>query len=294
VGAAGPRVVCIAIVRDLYAGRAMAKIMSFVMTVFTLVPAAAPLLGAAIIALAGWRSIFAAFVLFSLFTASWLVIRQPETHPPGARRPLRLGSLGRAVAEVFSRRIVVLSTAAQTLAFGNLFAIISTVQPVFDETFGRAATFPLWFAAIALASAVGSLINASLVERLGMRRIAGAALAAQVAASWAAAAAFGAGAHEAAMGFAIYVAWIGTLFFCIGLTIGNLNALAMEPMGHIAGLAASVIGAISTVLAVAIAAPVGLLFDGTPTPIALGVGVGATLALLLVRMMREGVAEARA
>ncbi len=288
LGAAGPRVVAIAIVRDLYAGRAMATIMSFVMTVFTLAPAAAPLLGAAVIAAAGWRAIFAMFLVFSVVSVSWLTIRQPETLPPGPRRrPLRAGRLLAAAAEVLTNRTVLVSTAAQTLALAMLFSMISTVQPVFDQTFGRAASFPLWFAGIALFSASGSLLNAALVGRLGMRPIATAMLGAQAGISWGMVVLFAVGVLGTPAGFAAYLAWTASLFFSIGLTMGNLNALAMEPMGHVAGLAASVIGAVSTVGAVAIAAPVGLAFDGTPLPVAIGVGTAAALAWALMLLLRE-------
>lgn len=287
LGAAAPRVVAIAIVRDLYAGRSMAKIMSFVMTVFTLVPAAAPLLGSLIMAAIGWRGIFGAFVLFSLATVGWLTLRQPETLPPEARRPLRLGKLLGAAGEVFSNRVVVITTAAQSLAFGVLFGLISTIQPVFDQTFGRAESFPLWFAGIALVSASGSLINAALVERLGMRRIALTMLSAQVVASSTMALLLASSALVRDAAFGAYILWAGSVFFMGGLVMGNLNALAMEPMGHIAGMAASIIGAVSTVAAVAIAAPLGLAFDGTPLPIVLGVAVATALAAGLVLLLRE-------
>ena len=287
LGTAGPRVVAIAIVRDLYAGRAMARIMSFVMTVFTLAPAAAPLLGAGVIALAGWRAIFAMFLVFSVISVGWLTIRQPETHPPRARRPLRLRRLAGAAAEVFSNRTVQVSMAAQALTMAMLFLAISTVQPVFDQTFGRGASFPLWFAAIAVVAASGSLLNAALVERLGMRRIATAMLGAQAGISWSVVALLAAGPLDGGTAFAAYVLWTASLFFSIGLIMGNLNALAMEPMGHVAGLAASVIGAVSTVGAVAIAAPVGQAFDGTPLPVAIGVGAAAAGAFALMLLLRE-------
>ena len=287
LGAASPRVVAIAIVRDLYSGRAMARIMSLVMTVFTLAPAAAPLLGAAVIGLAGWRAIFAMFLVFSVVSVGWLTIRQPETHPPERRRPLRAGRLLAAAREVFTSRTVAVSTACQALALAMLFSMISTVQPVFDETFGRAASFPLWFAGIAVFSASGSLLNAALVGRLGMRRIATAMLGMQAGISWGMVALLASGVLGGSASFAAYLLWTASLFFSIGLTMGNLNALAMEPMGHIAGMAASVIGAVATVGAVAIAAPVGLAFDGTPLPVAIGVGAAAAAAFALMRLLRE-------
>ena len=285
-GAAAPRVVGIAIVRDLYAGRPMARIMSFVMMVFTLVPAAAPLLGSLIIAAAGWRAVFAAFLLFSFAAASWLALRQPETLPPEARRSFRLRPLARAAVEVVSNRDVMVATAAQTLVFATLVVTISTIQPVFDRSFGRADTFPLWFGGIALLSASGSLLNAALVERLGMRRIAATALGAQVAIATGVVLAFWSG-IDGAPAFALYLLWALSLFLLAALTVGNLNALAMEPVGHVAGMASSVIGAVASVGAVLIATPIGLAFDGTPLPLAVGVAAVAAAAWALTRLLRD-------
>jgi DHA1 family bicyclomycin/chloramphenicol resistance-like MFS transporter len=287
VGAAGPRVVALAIVRDLHAGRTMARIMSLVMTVFILFPAVAPLIGAGIIALAGWRAIFAAFVLFSLVSVGWLLLRLPETLPPEARRPVRPALIAEAVSEMLGRRTVVVSIAAQTLAFAMLFAMISTVQPVFDRSFDRAATFPVWFAAIAAFAASGSLLNAAIVERVGMRRIATTVLGLQAAASLATAGLLWSGTLGPGAEFALYVGWTASVFLLVGLTIGNLNALAMEPLGHVAGLAASVVGAVATIGAILVAAPIGLAFDGTPRPVALGVGLCAAGAYGLLRLLRD-------
>ena len=287
LGAAGPRVVTLALVRDLYQGRAMAKIMSFVMMVFTLLPAIAPTIGAVIIALFGWRAVFGAFVLFSLVSVGWLALRQPETLPRAARRPLSARRIGGAVREVFSHRNVVLSIAVQTLIFGAFFGVLSSVQPVFDQTFGRAESFPLWFGAIAVVSGSGALANALLVERLGMRAILRAALAVQALAASAIALVVWTGALAGAPYFAAYLLWTVSVFTAMGLTMGNLNAIAMEPLGHIAGLAASVIGAVSTVLAMLIAIPVGLAFDGTPLPAALSVAACCGVGLLLAAGLAE-------
>ena len=287
VGAAGPRVVAIAIVRDLYAGRTMARIMSLVMTVFIVFPAVAPLIGAGVIAVADWRAIFLLFVVFCVLSVGWLTLRQPETHPPEARRPVRAGLLAAAIGEMLSHRTVVTSIGAQTLAFAMLFAMISTVQPVFDQTYGRAGSFPIWFAAIAGVAASGSLLNAVIVERLGMRRIATTVLGLQAAVSLGVAGALWSGALGPGPEFALYVGWSASVFLLVGLTIGNLNALAMEPLGHIAGLAASVIGAVATIGAVLIAGPIGLAFDGTPRPVALGVGLCAAGAFGLMLTLKD-------
>ena len=287
LGAAGPRVVALAIIRDLYEGRHMAQLMSFVMLVFTLVPALAPAVGAGIIAISSWRAIFLAFVLFSVISVLWLMLRQQETLPEEARRPFRLPVLWAGIVEVLTLRQVLVTTAALSLIFGMLFTVLSTTQPVFDETFARAATFPFWFAVIALIAATGSILNARIVMVFGMRRVAAGALLGQMILS-AGMVAFGLlEGWSAPLAFPIFVGWTASVFFIVGLTIGNLNALAMVPLGHIAGMAASIIGSVSTVLAVVVAVPLGLAFDGTPLPGALGVLVCAFVAFLLVRSLGD-------
>jgi DHA1 family bicyclomycin/chloramphenicol resistance-like MFS transporter len=289
LGAAGPRVVSLAMVRDLYSGRQMARIVSFAMMVFTLVPAIAPLMGAFIIAGFGWRGIFGAFILFSVVSAAWLWLRQPETHPPAARRPMRAGPMRAAAAEVLTNRLILTAIAVQTLGFGALFGTLSSTQQIFDATFGRAASFPVWFALIAVVSGTGSLLNAAIVVRLGMRAVVRATLAVQcVLAALFAMLTYG-GLWPDGTYFAGYIAWTTCVFFTAGLTFGNLNALAMEPVGHIAGMASSLVGSLATVGAVFIAAPIGLAFDGTPAPLAIGVAVCGGLGYLLMRTIpREG------
>ena len=284
LGAAGPRVVALAIIRDLYAGRGMARIMSFVMIVFTLVPAIAPSLGAVLSAAAGWQAIFWAFIAFATIASCWLALRLPETLPPAKRRPFSAASLGAAISEMVHHPVVRLSILVQGLSFGTLFAMISSVQPIYDISFGRAESFPLWFGLVAICAASGSFVNAALVMRLGMRRLVNAMLIAQIGITGLMLAALFGGVTGDAL-FGVFVFWQTSVFFQAGLTIGNLNAIAMEPMGHIAGMAASVIGAIATVLAVIFAAPVGLLFDGTPLPTALGIFVFTAAGLVLMRGM---------
>ncbi|MDR9483729.1 MAG: multidrug effflux MFS transporter [Sediminimonas sp.] len=286
IGAAGPRVVGMAIIRDLYAGRHMARIMSLVMMVFTIVPALAPLGGAAVIALAGWRAIFGSFILFALITGLWLALRQPESLPPERRRALKLHAMKAALIEMLTHPTVKLSVLAQVFCYATLFVTISLVQPVFDVVFDRAETFPLWFGGLAVMAASASFLNAALVMRLGMRRLATVALAVQATLSTAMSLAWLMGLSGDALFYAFLI-WLTTVFFQIGLTLGNLNAIAMEPMGHIAGMAASVIGALGTVGGAAIAIPIGLLFNGTPLPLTLGAGGCSAIALVVMLWMRR-------
>ena len=286
LGAAAPRIVTLAIVRDASRGREMARMMSFVMLIFSLVPAIAPSIGAGIMWLTGWRGIFMVFIVFSILSMAWLILRQPETLPVEARRPLRVRALAAAVAEVLSYRLVRLCIAIHTLCFAMLFAVLSTTQPVFDRTFGQGTAFPLWFALIALLAASASILNARLVMRLGMVRLVTAMLIAQMILSSAMIVLWLSPLPQTVI-FAAYVIWTTSVFFQAGMTLGNLNAIAMEPLGHVAGMAASVIGALSTVGSVLVAVPIGQAFDGTPLPIAIGILACAIAAFVLMLRLRQ-------
>lgn len=286
LGAAAPRVASMALIRDKFSGREMAQIVSFVMMVFMLVPAAAPAMGAVVIAGYGWRGVFWTFLVFALVAGTWMVLRQPETLAPANRRPLRFGTLMQGAKVVLTNRIALASIAAQTMVFGALFGTLSSVQPLFAQTFGREASFPAWFALIALVSAGASLTNALLVRRLGMLRVIGAVFAVMVVLSAVMALAALTGVLAPGAYFALFFVWVCGVFAMAGMTVGNLNAMAMEPMGAIAGLAASVILAVPTILGTLIAAPLGLAFDGTPGPLALGVTLCAVAGLAIMPLMR--------
>lgn len=286
LGAAGPRVAAVAVIRDFYSGREMAKLMSLVMIIFALVPACAPLLGSVIIAGFGWRGIFLAFILFSLITLVWMTLRLPEPLAVADRRPFKAVLLWAAVKELFSHPAVRVAIAVQTLIFGMLFSMLSSVQQIYDITFSQGAQFPLWFGGIALVSGSAGFLNAALVLHVGMRRLVSIALLVQVIISGAMVVVTLVDPPQMIL-FAAFIFWQFTLFFIMGMTIGNLNAIAMEPMGHIAGMAASVMGSVSTVLSTAIAAPLGLAFDGTPLPLSLGIFVIAVVAYGLMGALRR-------
>ena len=281
VGASAPRTVSIAMVRDLFKGREMAQIVSVAMMIFTLVPAVAPLMGQGVMAFAGWQAIFLVYMGFAALVMLWIGARQPETLPLADRRPLALRSLASATVEVLSHRIVLISIATQTLTLGMLFAALSSMEGIFDQVFDRAESFPLWFAVIAVASMSGSILNAKLVMKVGMRVMVKATYAGLLAATLIYLAAAATGLMPPTLAFAAHILWSIVLFAVMGLTLGNLSALAMEPLGHIAGLAASVTSAIATVASVLLAVPVGLMFNGTQLPLLIGVAVYGALALVL-------------
>ncbi|MCB2133582.1 MAG: multidrug MFS transporter, partial [Rhodobacteraceae bacterium] len=227
--------------------------------------------------------VFLAFVVFGLIASLWLGLRQPETLLPPRRRPLSGRNILSAAREVLSDRDVRLYTVVMTLGFGQMFALLSTAQQLFDVTYGQGADFPKWFALMAAIAASASLLNAKLVMRVGMRRLATDAYLWQALSSAVVLALVLGGIGTGWPGFAVFFLWGSSVFFMAGLTFGNLNALALQKMGHIAGMAASVISAISTILAVLIAGPVGQAFDGTPVPVILGVVLCSALAWMLMR-----------
>jgi len=290
LGAAGPRIVAMAVVRDLYSGREMARMVSIAMMIFTIFPAFAPLMGAGIIALAGWRGIFLAFILFSLVSMLWMELRLPETLPREKRRAFRVPLLAAALREMATHPTVRLSIVVQTLCLATLFSMILSVQQVYDLIFGRAENFPIYFGVVALISGSASLLNAAIVVRVGMRRIVTWSLGIQIGLAILTLASGGMGLSLDVL-FWAFVVWQTCIFLIAGTTLGNLNAIGMEPMGHIAGMAASIMGAVSTVGGALLSAPVGLMFNGTIQPLAAGILLFSVVGFTL--MLQMGRIEAR-
>ncbi|WP_168175175.1 multidrug effflux MFS transporter [Thioclava sp. F28-4] len=286
IGASGPRITVMALVRDLFAGREMAKITSFIMMIFILVPAVAPSIGQLVIAFAGWRGVFWAFMVFGCVGVSWLLIRQPETLAPEDRRPLNVSKLRAAALEVITHSDVRLYIVTMTLGFGQMFALLSTAQQLY-AAHGVTDTFPMWFAIGALMAGTATIFNARYVMRLGMRKIVKGTYISQVAISAVMLVLVLSGLTDGASGFPFIFVYSVSVFAMAGLTFGNLNALALEHMGHIAGMAASIVAAISTVGAVVIAAPVGLSFNGTALPMVVATLICSSLAWWLIRKTQE-------
>jgi len=271
ISAAAPRVVSLAIVRDLYSGREMAQVISLAMMVFTVFPAFAPLIGVGLIAISGWRSIFLAFIVFAMVSTIWMWIRQPETLRLADRRPFEIRLLLHAVREMFAHPTVRLSIFVQSICLGILFSMLASVQPIYDITFNKAESFPYWFGAVAIIAGSGSLINAAIVINIGMRRIVTWSLLCQIILSAIVILVSISESGQNSAHFPLFLFWQIYVFFMAGTTMGNLNSIAMEPMGHIAGMAASIISGIGTVMAALIAVPVGLLFDGSTLPLSIGI-----------------------
>ncbi|SLN60317.1 multidrug effflux MFS transporter [Oceanibacterium hippocampi] len=281
LGAAGPRIVTVAMVRDRHEGRAMARIMSFVMAVFILVPALAPALGQAVMLLAGWRAIFVMFLLLAVTASLWLLLRQPETLPRERRRRLSSRVLLSGIAECFRNRSVLGHILATGTVSGAFIAYLSSAQQIFQVQYALGEAFPIYFGALALAIGAASIANGRLVMRFGMQRLSSLALVVLIALS------FGflplallADGHPPLWQFVLFLMGI---FFCIGMLFGNLNALAMEPLGHIAGIGAAVVGSVSTLISVLLAIVIGLLYDGTIVPLVTAFALLGVVSLAFAR-----------
>ena len=271
VGVAGPRIVTVAIVRDRYKGREMAQVMSFVMAVFILVPIIAPSFGQGIILFAGWRAIFAAYLGLALVVLVWFTFRQPETLVPNQRFPFSLTRIVMGVREVFATRIAIGYTMAAGLIFGAFLGYLNSAQQIFQELYGLGKLFPLFFGALALSLGCASILNSRLVMRYGMRRLT----------TWSSltigtlSIGFLAIAYLLAGQPPLWALMIFFLmvFFCVGVLFGNLNAIAMEPLGHIAGMGAAVVGALTTTISLLLGILIGQSYNGTVLPLVGGFGV---------------------
>lgn len=283
LGAAAPRVVTVALIRDQFGGRAMAQMMSFIMSVFIVVPALAPAVGQTIIQFADWRAIFVAFLALAAVALAWFWIRQPETHPPEKRLSLRLSRIWAAFAECLSHPTSLCYITVAGFVFGSFVGYLTSAQQIFETIYGAGDLFPLYFGMLALALGGASVVNARIVIRFGMQAISVVALIVLALLSASGLAyAFVAGTTPE---FWLFMSLMFPTFFCLGLVFGNVNALAMEPMGHIAGSAAAVISALNGLIAVAIGTIIGQSFDGTLVPLFAGflVAVIGSLAAIALK-----------
>lgn len=281
LGMAAPRSVSLALIRDRFEGRAMAQVMSFISVVFILVPIVAPSFGQAILLVADWRAIFVALLVLGGVSLTWFLLRQPETLPAVRRVPLSAARVGRGLREVLHNPVALGYTLMAGLVAGAFQGYLSSAQQIFQFQYGLGTLFPLIFAINAAAIGLASFTNGRLVMRYGMRALSRTALFTLCALS---------------IGFAgiawltagqpplwLFMAYLMLTFFCVGILFGNMNALAMEPLGHIAGLGAAVVGSLSTLLATPLGMVVGQAYNGTVTPLVAGFAVLSLSAIALMR-----------
>ena len=282
LGTAATRVIATSIVRDCYAGRRMASVMSLVMMIFVAVPIIAPSFGQAVMAVAQWRGIFIVLMAYGVLALAWSALRLPETLPASERKPLTV----RQVLSSFRQTLTNRQTLGYALAAGGvqgtLLGYVFSSEQVFTEIYHLGHHFPLAFATIAIGIALAGFLNSRLVIRLGMRVISHTALViyALVAAVMLVAAAT----HM--LPLALYMVLSSVALFTFGLMMSNFTALAMEPQGHIAGTASSLYGSITTLIGIAVGVTLGQVYDGTLLPFAIG-SLVCTLASVVVVLITE-------
>ncbi len=284
-GCAAARIVSTAIIRDIYGGREMAKVMSFVMMIFIMIPAIAPLVGTAVLAVGSWRLIFGLLFVAGVSAYVWMVVSLPETLPEERRKPLAWGTLGKAIAKAATNRVTLGYTVAGGVIFGALMGYVNSAQQVFQDFYATGSLFPFWFGSIACAMMLASIFNSRLVERIGMRRMSHFAILGFVTVALVHVGLFWTVGAPPVAGFAVL---IGLNFFFFGVLMPNLNALAMEPMADIAGTASSFIGSVTTMMAAAFGGYIGHLFDGTSGPLLMGFAACGLGCLLLVMITEKG------
>jgi DHA1 family bicyclomycin/chloramphenicol resistance-like MFS transporter len=287
LGAGAPRVVAMSIARDRYRGTEMARVMSLVMMVFMVVPIMAPSVGQLILLVAPWRAIFGVLTAAAVAVGVWTFVRLEESLDPAHRRALSPATIARGFVEVARTRATLIPMIAMTCTSGALMGFVTSAQQIFQDTFGVGRAFTLLFALIAVTMSAGSFANARLVQVLGPARLARRALHVQIAA----AAALVALALTDHLALPVFVALQALVMMGFGFVGSNLNALAMEPMGHLAGTASSAIGAITTIGSALLGGALGHAYDGTARPLVVGtlvLGVAARLILLLAPASRAG------
>jgi len=279
LGVSGPYVSAISIVRDKYAGREMAKVMSLVMMIFIMVPAIAPSLGQSILLFASWRYIFVLYIIYSIAIGLWIFLRLEETLPKENRIPLSVTGFADGFKEVICNRTTMGYTLCMGLFFGSFVGYLNSSQQIFQVQFGTGKMFTVYFGLLALVFGASSLFNSQLVEKWGMHFISHRAVLSIITSS-----ALFLGLHAfCEIQLWMFMIYASILFFAFGLIFGNVNAMAMEPMGHVAGIASAIIGSVSSIISMIIGTFIGQMYNNTLIPVTIGFLTMTCLALLLMK-----------
>ena len=278
IGLSSPRTIAIAMIRDSYSGDYMAKILSIVVMVFILVPVIAPALGQFLWSVYGWKSIFYANLLFGALVMIWFWRRQPETLMKEDRIRYSPQIFVDGTREFLKYKNAIAFTIVSGFITGSFMVYLSTSQQIFEEQYDMADMFPYIFASLAISVGLATYMNSRLVLKYGMWRIANTATIAYTIISLLYIFIFSSGVNPS---IEVLVGFFALQFFAIGFLFGNLRALAMEPLGHIAGIGAAINGFVSTVMAVPIANYIGSYVTESVLPLFIGFSVFGILSLLV-------------
>lgn len=286
IGSAATRVITVSIVRDVFGGRQMAEVMSLIMMVFMVIPVVAPGTGQVIMLFGDWHWIFVFMAVTALIVGVWMYVRLPETLAPEDVRPFTLKVIFEGFRIVLTNRVALCYTIASTFIFGALFGFINSAQQVYVGIYGLGVWFPVAFAAVALFMALSSFVNAKLVGRFGMRKLSHGSLIGFIAINfvWLLVQVLG----PQPMPFFLFITFFSLAMFQFGWIGSNFNSLAMEPLGHVAGTASSVLGFMGTIGGSIIGAAIGQAFNGTALPMVAGFFVVSIIGLVFVLIGEKG------
>lgn len=279
IGVSGPYVASISIVRDKYSGAQMARIMSLIMMVFMVAPAIAPSLGQLIIHFFGWRDIFVLYMIYATVVGAWVALRLEETLLPENRLPMRLQAFQEGFKEVVSNKTTMSYLLCAGFCFGGFIGYLGTSQQIFMQQFGKTGQeFSAYFAVLAGVMGIASFTNSKIVMKFGMRPI---CIYGFLSLCLISLIFLGIQLIGVTVAFWMFMLYACILFLLFGTLFGNLNAIAMEPMGHVAGMASAIIGAASSVLSLILASIIGQLYNGTLIPMTCGFVILCGLAFMM-------------
>lgn len=283
IGLSAPRTVSISIIRDTYTGDYMAKIMSFVTAFFILVPVVAPAIGKIILETLGWQAIFYMQLFFALVVGIWFWKRQAETLKPEYKVPFSFSIFVKGTKEIFKFKETVACTMVSGFITGSFLVYLSSAQHVFEDQYNLKDSFPYIFAGLAISIGCSTFLNGTLVVRFGMRKLALYALVLFTAIALLYALIF---MGEPNPSLPILLLFLASLFFCLGFVWGNMRSIAMQPIGHIAGIGAAITGFISTILSIPISLYVGSFVQDAVWPLFVGLGTCGLLSIILFLLFR--------
>ena len=282
IGLSAPRTISIAMIRDRFSGNYMAKVMSFVVAIFILVPVVAPALGKIMLDLYGWQSIFYSQLLFGLAVMLWLWKRQPETLKKENKRDFKLALLIAGLREFIKHKNAVIFTFFSGCITGSFMVYLSASQLIFEQQYNLKDEFPFIFAGIAFFIGIATFLNGTFVVRLGMFKLVSIFTLIFTLIPFVYIFLYS---GETNPSIYVLVTFFGLQFFAIAFLFGNTRALAMEPIGHIAGIGAAINGFVSTIMAVPIATLIGSFINTTALPLFIGFFVCGVIALLLIQYL---------
>ena len=284
VGLSAPRTISLSMIRDSYSGNYMAKIVSIVVMFFILVPVVAPTLGTLLIYLFNWEAIFYFNLVFGLLIVIWFWKRQPETLPKESRITFTSHLYMDGIREFFKYKEAIAYTLISGFITGSFMVYLSTSQQLFEEQYHLADLFPYIFASLAISIGLATYLNSTLVVKYGMLRIAYISTFAYAVISLLYVVLFWSGTNPSIY---VLVGFFAIQFFAVGFLFGNLRALAMQPLGHIAGIGAAINGFISTVMAVPIANYIGSFVKTSVLPLFIGFSIFGVLSFLVFIILKQ-------